>query len=91
MFLFASHTWAGGLNKDKFLDAEYRKEFFKNYTSKRKAAGASNDDVLYVHLIPHTHDDVGWLKTVDGYFTGDRVSTARVSVESILDNVIEEL
>lgn len=27
-----------------------------------------DSDVFYVHLIPHSHDDVGWLKTVDQYY-----------------------
>lgn len=25
---------------------------------------------IYGHLIPHSHDDAGWLKTVDQYFAG---------------------
>ncbi|RHZ02442.1 hypothetical protein DYB35_013273 [Aphanomyces astaci] len=41
------------------------------------------DDVVNVHLIPHTHDDAGWLLTVDEYFTEQ--------VDYILDTVLVEL
>jgi len=35
-----------------------------------EAKFAKRNEHLYVHLIPHSHDDVGWLKTPDQYFTG---------------------
>ncbi|XP_068670671.1 lysosomal alpha-mannosidase-like isoform X1 [Montipora foliosa] len=50
-----------------------------------------NEDKLQVHLVPHTHDDVGWLKTVDEYFYGANNSIQHAGVQYILDSVIPQL
>merc|ERR1719376_44225 len=44
---------------------------------------ATRDDRLNVHLVSHTHDDVGWLETVDQYYADQ--------VQFILDTVVQEL
>ncbi|KAJ8705045.1 hypothetical protein PYW08_012365 [Mythimna loreyi] len=47
--------------------------------------------MLNVHIVPHTHDDVGWLKTVDQYYYGSRNNIQKAGVQYILDSVIKEL
>ncbi|XP_035912890.1 lysosomal alpha-mannosidase-like [Anopheles stephensi] len=49
------------------------------------------ENMLNVHLVAHTHDDVGWLKTVDQYYYGSRSSIQKAGVQYILDSVIQEL
>jgi len=47
------------------------------------AAASDNDDVIVVHLVPHSHIDAGWLVNFDEYQAS--------SVDVILDNVLVQL
>ncbi|XP_053677468.1 lysosomal alpha-mannosidase [Anopheles nili] len=47
--------------------------------------------MLNVHLVPHTHDDVGWLKTVDQYYYGSKTTIQKAGVQYILDSVVQSL
>jgi hypothetical protein len=51
------------------------------------ACNPGKPNMLNVHLVPHTHDDVGWLRTVDEYFYGSQ----HPGVQYILDTVFLEL
>ena len=51
----------------------------------------NDDKVLNVHVVPHTHDDVGWLKTVEQYYNGWNNTIQDVCVDDILSSVIEAL
>jgi len=47
------------------------------------SATAAVDDEIEVFIVPHTHDDVGWLLTVDEYYVRQ--------VQWILDSCIQQL
>ncbi|CAD0207115.1 unnamed protein product [Chrysodeixis includens] len=56
-----------------------------------KSCHKTDPGVLNVHIVPHTHDDVGWLKTVDQYYYGSRNMIQKAGVQYILDSVVKEL
>ncbi len=47
--------------------------------------------MITVYLIPHSHDDVGWLKTVDDYYYGGDMQTQFAGVQYTIDSVVDEL
>ncbi|XP_028761137.1 alpha-mannosidase At3g26720 [Neltuma alba] len=67
-----------------FLGAE--SEYIEYNTTQRIVP-----DKINVHLVPHSHDDVGWLKTVDQYYVGANNSIRGACVQNVLDSVISAL
>ncbi|KAL5581468.1 hypothetical protein UlMin_013910 [Ulmus minor] len=61
-------------------------EYIEYNTTQRIVDGKIN-----VHLVPHSHDDVGWLKTVDQYYVGANNSIRGACVQNVLDSVISSL
>lgn len=58
---------------------------------KKLSADMSNPRALNVHVVPHTHDDVGWLKTVEQYYHGLNNTIQGVCVKDIWDTVVAAL
>ena len=68
-------------------------DYMRKLVDDRYAAIATGENVepLTIHLVPHTHDDIGWLKTIDGYYSGVDQDVAIANVSKILDTVIAQL
>ena len=60
-------------------------------TSLDEVTAGDDDRTLYVHLVPHTHDDVGWLKTPHQYYYGFNNTIQQAAVKYILDTAIAAL
>ena len=43
------------------------------------------DGPIEVFIVPHTHDDVGWLQSIDEYY----IKQVRYILDSVIDNLLE--
>lgn len=86
LLLLLGSASAGELTYDNSTTHNHEKSYFEDLHLKSNVY-----DHYYVHLIPHTHDDVGWLKNPDEYFSGTAMQTQYAYVEDIIDSVMSEL
>ena len=49
------------------------------------------DEKITIRMIPHSHDDIGWLKTIDQYYINSEKSITIQGVQYILDSVFPVL
>uniref|UniRef100_A0A914EHT3 Alpha-mannosidase n=1 Tax=Acrobeloides nanus TaxID=290746 RepID=A0A914EHT3_9BILA len=58
---------------------------------------SSDQETIYVHIVPHTHDDMGWKKTADDYYTGAHPLETLIAgviypgVQYVINTVLDEL
>lgn len=100
LLLLGSTAHAGGLNKDQsfknmpsfyyFMKGKSSHPELKAYIKELQELHAERGNIT-AHILAHSHDDVGWLKTVDEYFTGQNDDVVHASVENIISTVIQNL
>lgn len=89
MKLIQALNWAVVFLGATVLSAPYRSP--KAPKCGYESCPATKPGMLNVHLLAHTHMDLGWLKTVDQYFYGTKNEFANVGVRYIFDSVLDEL
>jgi len=65
------------LDEDLFGDIDKQSLTIENQQKRTK----------YVHIIPHSHTDLGWQGTIEDYFQGQNLDTYLGSVNAILTTV----
>ena len=77
-----------GLVQNAYSQKTFLKE---NLSETQKLIERVGDRKITVHINPHSHDDVGWVKTVDQYFSGSNQYVTKGNVNMTITSVIEEL
>ena len=76
------------LNSNKYsVKVNITRDLAKTFNEIRNSTIKNRE--LLIHVICHSHNDPGWLTTMDNYYLG--ISRLKVSVKKILDNMVISL
>lgn len=89
-FSFAGETEVNRylIKDDRGVDYE---QHINTLVENEEAGITQHNETIYVHIVPHSHDDVGFRKTLDQYFSGSHDMIIRSGVQYIIHEVIQEL
>ena len=76
---------------DEMMKAHHHHKTFFLENAKLPNFKTNEEDQIRVHLIPHSHNDVGWLKTASDYFWGTNKKIQAAHVQLILDSIVSAL
>jgi len=82
-------NFKGDIKHDVLLDDEFKKGKKREIPPIRSRPNPETK--LTVHMVAHSHDDVGWRKTYNDYFTGLMPDITGANVERILSGVVFQL
>jgi hypothetical protein len=67
-------------------ECTYNIDVFSQYACPTTKGAQKVTCPVYVYLVPHTHDDVGWLLTIDGYYEQQVKNIFDTTVASLMQN-----
>lgn len=94
IFSIIQFTYCGETETNRFLKQEsqetpeYKQKvqsiIEKAKTDKLNGIETGEEDTIQVHIISHSHDDVGFRKTLDQYYSGSEDMIIRAGVQYVL-------